>query len=282
LKKRIILIYTDRAIDNNTQPKQPKTPQNLPNQGSDLSYPSSLEPKQTSSLRAASSTPYPPQEQTPPTNELMYQHENSSDDDLNHSPMASFPKMPLPPNVDLKHYYEMDQTDAPDHIHNITGHRALAALIDLILIGVLCYLTLLHTVFVSKTIIVTKPDCIESQCSGVNIVTTTTGGISIGFIAVSALVYIIYFILLEWLLMGSLGKLILGLRVVNRQGGKISFAQSVIRNFIRIVDSLPFFIPYVLGYIFVITRKSHKRLGDMAANTFVLHVAFYSQNQSKE
>ena len=78
-----------------------------------------------------------------------------------------------------------------------------------------------------------------------------------------------YFILLEWLWGGTLGKLSLGIRVRTAADQPIGFKESLIRNLLRIIDSLPFCIPYLLGAILVWTSPEKQRLGDRAAGTII-------------
>ncbi len=78
-----------------------------------------------------------------------------------------------------------------------------------------------------------------------------------------------YGLLLEWLWNGrTLGKRAVGLRVVDAQGLRLTFAQVLIRNLLRAVDSLPAF--YLLGGIVCVLNPRLQRLGDLAAGTIVV------------
>ncbi len=77
-----------------------------------------------------------------------------------------------------------------------------------------------------------------------------------------------YYVLFEAFLGGTLGKLILGMRVVNRRGQAPGLGSSLLRNLLRIVDFLPLF--YLLGGIMVASSKEKQRLGDRVAGTFVV------------
>ncbi|HRK33495.1 MAG TPA: RDD family protein [Candidatus Hydrogenedentes bacterium] len=77
-----------------------------------------------------------------------------------------------------------------------------------------------------------------------------------------------YGIVLEWFWRGqTIGKYVLRLRVMDEQGLRLQFSQVVIRNFLRLVDSLPVF--YLFGGIACVLSKHCQRLGDFAANTVV-------------
>ena len=75
-----------------------------------------------------------------------------------------------------------------------------------------------------------------------------------------------YFIVLEAVAGGTLGKLIIGIRVYTVDGQSISWGASIIRNLLRIVDGLFF---YLVGAILVWTSDKKQRLGDRAAKTVV-------------
>ena len=66
----------------------------------------------------------------------------------------------------------------------------------------------------------------------------------------------------------SLGKRVLGLRVIKEGGYPISFADSAIRNLVRIADFLPLF--YGVGLLVMLLNKNWQRLGDLAAGTLVI------------
>ena len=77
-----------------------------------------------------------------------------------------------------------------------------------------------------------------------------------------------YFVILEGLLGATIGKLILGMRVVNAEGGKPGLGRALVRNLLRIIDGLPF--AYLLGAILVATSDTKQRLGDRVAGTYVV------------
>jgi uncharacterized RDD family membrane protein YckC len=94
--------------------------------------------------------------------------------------------------------------------------------------------------------------------------------------AISMIVYfaisIGYGIGTEWFWRGqTVGKRVLGLRVVDAQGLKLQFNQIVIRNLLRFFDSLPAF--YLVGGAACLLSKKAQRLGDIAANTVVIRIS---------
>jgi uncharacterized RDD family membrane protein YckC len=80
-----------------------------------------------------------------------------------------------------------------------------------------------------------------------------------------------YFLLFEWLWQGQTpGKRLVGLRVIQWRGTAISFYQSAVRNVLRMVDFLPG--GYGLGVAVAACNREGRRLGDLAADTLVVHV----------
>lgn len=78
-----------------------------------------------------------------------------------------------------------------------------------------------------------------------------------------------YFILMEFFNGGqTLGKRLLGLRVIRESGQSVTFWAALIRNLFRIVDQLPF--GYVLGGLVSFFHPLDKRIGDLVAGTIVV------------
>lgn len=78
-----------------------------------------------------------------------------------------------------------------------------------------------------------------------------------------------YFWLSEGLWSGqTVGKKVFRLRAVGDRGEPLTFAQSAIRNIVRIVDFLPY--GYGVGTIVLFANGKGKRLGDLAAGTIVV------------
>jgi len=73
----------------------------------------------------------------------------------------------------------------------------------------------------------------------------------------------------EWFWRGqTVGKRLLGLRVVDSRGLRLEAAQVIVRNLLRLVDALPAL--YLLGGIGCVFTRYHQRLGDLAAGTIVV------------
>jgi uncharacterized RDD family membrane protein YckC len=79
-----------------------------------------------------------------------------------------------------------------------------------------------------------------------------------------------YAIVMEWFWQGqTVGKRVLGLRVMDVNGLRLQPSQIIIRNLLRAVDSLPLF--YLVGGIACLATRHGQRLGDLAANTIVVN-----------
>ena len=77
-----------------------------------------------------------------------------------------------------------------------------------------------------------------------------------------------YGIALEWRWHGqTLGKRVMGLRVVDAQGLRLKLSQVVLRNLLRLVDMLP--VAYLVGGLASVCSRNCQRLGDLAAGTIV-------------
>ena len=79
-----------------------------------------------------------------------------------------------------------------------------------------------------------------------------------------------YGIATEWFWRGqTLGKRLLSLRVLDAEGLRLQPSQVILRNLLRAVDILPGF--YLLGGLAILFSRRSQRLGDLAANTIVIH-----------
>lgn len=65
------------------------------------------------------------------------------------------------------------------------------------------------------------------------------------------------------------GKKVFGLWVVHDNATPITWSGALIRNFLRVVDYLPFF--YMLGLTTMLLDNRFRRLGDLAAGTLVIY-----------
>ena len=85
----------------------------------------------------------------------------------------------------------------------------------------------------------------------------------------SFIVLFAYFIILEGPLVKgrTIGKRALNLRVVKKDQSTIGYGASFVRNILRLIDGLFF---YIIGIILISDNNLNQRLGDRAANTIVI------------
>jgi len=77
-----------------------------------------------------------------------------------------------------------------------------------------------------------------------------------------------YMILMEAYLGWTIGKRILGMRVMDGSGSRIGLSKSVIRNLLRLVDGLPAF--NIVGIVLIASSPRNQRFGDRVAGTYVI------------
>jgi uncharacterized RDD family membrane protein YckC len=126
------------------------------------------------------------------------------------------------------------------------GLRAVAAIIDTALLFVVGYLIALATGDTSKEGFLLQ-------------------GVPFFIWLVIALVY---YIVMEARSGATLGKRLIGLKVVKLEGGaSLDWQASIVRNVLRLIDGLFF---YLIGAIVVWTSDRKQRLGDKVAGTVVV------------
>ncbi|QKY69266.1 RDD family protein [Lentibacillus sp. CBA3610] len=136
------------------------------------------------------------------------------------------------------------------------GSRAGAMIIDQLLLTIFNIVTILVLVFV-----------IQSDLTA--FLGNSTLPLAIAIILIF-IVYWGYFFVCEYFFGGkTIGKNILGIRVMQDNGHSLTLLSSLIRNLLRIIDMLP--TGYFIGIIWVFFHSKHKRLGDIVAGTIVVH-----------
>jgi uncharacterized RDD family membrane protein YckC len=79
-----------------------------------------------------------------------------------------------------------------------------------------------------------------------------------------------YLVIMEAYIGWTIGKKILGMRIVDKSGGHIGLQKSIIRNLLRLVDGLPAF--NILGFVLITSSEKGQRFGDRIARTYVTWV----------
>ncbi|MCU0495422.1 MAG: RDD family protein [Chloroflexaceae bacterium] len=140
------------------------------------------------------------------------------------------------------------------------GSRFLAALIDSLFIILLQVALVFALLFAFGAGSIFEPEFGDGPLVSVAFAIYTL---------LSFLFFFGYYLLFEVVWNGqSPGKRALGLRVVREGGRPITFIASAIRNLIRLIDLLPGL--YGIGVIVMFIDPRSRRLGDLAAGTFVV------------
>ena len=112
------------------------------------------------------------------------------------------------------------------------------------------------------------------RVTGLMVVGTVLGllgkaGMALYLLALFA-VYWLYPVLFEVLRDGqTIGKRVVGLRVIHANGTPVGWLASIVRNLLRVVDMLP--VMYGFGVLAGVLDAQGRRLGDMVAGTLVIH-----------
>lgn len=154
----------------------------------------------------------------------------------------------------------------------LLGLRSAAALVD---IALLCGLFIILGLAVGATSASTSSPgethlvagSVAGGTSGVRFGEVTLGG---WWLVLYLAALLLYYFTLEAATGQTVGKRLLGLRVLRADGGRPSAAAIAVRTLLRLIDWLPFL--YLIGFITTLaTGARPRRLGDLAAGTDVTH-----------
>lgn len=102
------------------------------------------------------------------------------------------------------------------------------------------------------------------------------GGAAGRVFLVCTLYFVANLVVLQGLTGASTGKLVTGLRVVRPDGSPCGVGKAVVRWLVLVVDSAPYLFPLV-GFVLIMSSDGNRRLGDMAADTYVVRMAAAGQ-----
>lgn len=143
-----------------------------------------------------------------------------------------------------------------DYVLAGVGSRCLALAIDTLIQGALLLLVVLAVIGVSA---------LQATMGGVPGVWPLAVGLLCGF-----LIFYGYFAVFEILWQGQTpGKRVVGLRVIAVSGHPLTAQAALLRNLVRVGDSLPGV--YAIGVATMLVTERSQRLGDLAAGTVVVH-----------
>jgi uncharacterized RDD family membrane protein YckC len=133
---------------------------------------------------------------------------------------------------------------------HVTGRRILATIVDAIVFSVIFWVLAL---------------LFGSTSAEGGSVAFSLGGLGS---LICLVVIFAYYTLLEGYLGQTLGKMLLGIKVVREDNGGVpGLGAAAIRTVLRIIDGILF---YLVAFISVLATQKNRRLGDMAANTLVV------------
>ncbi len=144
---------------------------------------------------------------------------------------------------------------APPLQYKSVGVRFVAVLIDSIIIGIIGSIVALPLPGVM----------VNQETQAISIPTTYWIGVIIELI-----IAFLYFTVLEGRYGQTLGKIALKLKVLKEDGSPISYGDAAIRTILRVIDEIPFIVPYLLGAILIWSSDKKQRLGDRIARTVVV------------
>lgn len=143
------------------------------------------------------------------------------------------------------------------------GRRGAALAVDLVVVVVLAYLL---TFVLSGAGVLTLPAVQLDR---------GLGDEALGFLWLTTLlelpVNLAYFTICEGWKGRTLGKLMMGLRVATKTGGKIGWFDAFLRNLLRLLWVSPFGPAFVFLDAYIIhATEMEQRIGDLAADTIVV------------
>jgi uncharacterized RDD family membrane protein YckC len=141
--------------------------------------------------------------------------------------------------------YGVSAVGARENVH-VTGRRILALIVDGFIISI--------------------PISLLSMLFGTN--GPNGGTVSGSLVVISLLITFLYFTLLEGYLGQTVGKMLLGIKVIREDTREVpGLGAATIRTLLRLIDGL---FAYLVGFIAVLSSSKRQRLGDMAAHTLVV------------
>lgn len=153
--------------------------------------------------------------------------------------------------------------DTPDNIESLIAGNRLARLGDRLLALILDTIIIVSAFALVGILIALQSGGFTENGFSLE---GTPALLTIGFTILFAL---LYHWLFEWLWGATLGKAIIGIKVVDKSGSKCNLKSAFIRNLCRIIDGIAV---YLVGFLIAIFSKLRQRVGDHLANTVVIEI----------
>lgn len=145
------------------------------------------------------------------------------------------------------------QTLVDDYVVAAMGDRAIAALLDSIVVAILIIPVGMWAAVRSGGV---TPNGFELQGTAAFITFFMIG-----------IFWLLYYWLFEGLFGTTLGKLVMQVKVQRLDGSNIGFGKSLIRNSLRVIDGIGL---YLVGFLIALLSSKRQRLGDHFAGTIVV------------
>jgi len=138
--------------------------------------------------------------------------------------------------------------------------RAVAVIIDTIIVWVLSFVVGVVIGFMSVLMMIVDV-YVDFESTATTVI----------FYLIGFCILLLYFTILEGPLGGgrTIGKRIVGIKVTTEDGKVPSYRATIIRNILRIIDGLFF---YLVGAIQINSSSKNQRFGDRSAKTIVVKV----------
>jgi uncharacterized RDD family membrane protein YckC len=148
---------------------------------------------------------------------------------------------------------------------SVVGRRVAALLVDGLILGAVYWP--LFFALAEKVPAPADAPVYLSLGSTAYVITGATGNL---FVAATLIAGIAYWIVLPANRGFTLGKALLGIRIVRADGAIAGFVANLIRQILWCIDGIPFLIPCLVGFITANSKPEHRRIGDRAAGTYVV------------
>ncbi len=136
-------------------------------------------------------------------------------------------------------------------------NRIVAAIIDTIILWVVMFIIAMPLGVQAMMMGTMTDPMAAAQLAGATMIVGVLG-------IVIGLGYFVYF---EGTTGQTIGKKIVNIKVVRKDGKPMTYMDALIRTILRIIDGMAF---YIVGLIVIVVSKEKQRIGDMAAKTLVV------------
>lgn len=163
-------------------------------------------------------------------------------------PSQARPTEAYPPNLRTKIHTVIYAQQTSLNVH-VTRRRIFATLIDGVILSLI--VKILGRIF-----------HVQVPSGSFDLTTLSFGGS-----VLTAVVVLVYYVVLEGWFGRTAGKFITGIRVVDENGNRPGFLSALVRTLLRLIDGI---FAYLVGFVIVVNSARRRRLGDMAAKTLVV------------